>query len=176
MPDITLLPLRRFAGLLLLTALYGCAPTSADHAAGGAGAAPPAAPPGAPAGTCWDRHISPAVIETVTVQVLDRAEQRGPEDQIIQPAVFRTETRQDIVRPRSESWLEIPCPEAMTPEFIASVQRALSARDLYHGPINGRMDRNTRTAIHRYQDSSGLQSSTLSLAAARRLGLVAVLQ
>lgn len=134
------------------------------------------APPGAPEGTCWHRNISPAVIETVTEQVIVRPAERNAAGKIIKPAVFRTVTRQDIVRPRSDSWIEIPCPAQMTPSFIASVQRALAVRGYYQGPITGRIDARTRISLRGYQKETGLDSSALSLDTARQLGLVAVIQ
>ncbi|MDK3016130.1 peptidoglycan-binding domain-containing protein [Pseudodonghicola flavimaris] len=132
------------------------------------------APPGAAPGTCWGRHVSPAVIETVTEQVVARPEKRDAEGTLIRPALYRTETVQKIVRERVETWFERPCDAVMTAEFTASLQRALAARDLYSGPVTGRMDRATRTAVHRYQAERGLDSAILSLETARRLGLVAV--
>ncbi|OIQ42297.1 MAG: peptidoglycan-binding protein [Roseobacter sp. MedPE-SWde] len=142
------------------------------------GLAPPAsqAPPGAPPGTCWHKNTSPAVIQTVTDQVLVTPAVRDDAGQILQPAVFRTVTRQDIVQPRRETWLETPCAEQMTPEFIASLQRALAARGFYRGIASGQIDRATRIAIRRYQKDAGLDSSTLSLDTARQLGLVAIAQ
>lgn len=136
----------------------------------------PQAPPGAAKGTCWHRNTSPAVIETVTEQILIQPEETDADGQVIRPAVFRTVTRQDIVQPRQDSWIEIPCEAQMTPDFIASVQRALAARGYYDGPINSLMDRNTRIALRRFQTEAGLNSSTLSLDTARRLGLIAIAQ
>lgn len=156
-------------GLLALTACTQ--PVSTERANG---PTPRTAPPGAPDGTCWDRHISPAIIETVTMQVLVQPEERDASGTLIQPAVFRTETRQDIVRPRSESWLQITCPVDMTPDFIASLQRALTVRGHYTGPVTGKMDRPTRQAILGFQRRNGLESQQLSLDSARRLGLISV--
>jgi Putative peptidoglycan binding domain len=93
---------------------------------------------------------------------------------VTQPAVYKTETRQEIVRERRETWFLTPCQADMTPEFIASVQRALVARGLYRGNISGEMDAATRAAVRRYQKPQGLNSGILSTAAARKLGLVAV--
>ncbi|KIC19809.1 peptidoglycan-binding domain-containing protein [Leisingera sp. ANG-Vp] len=132
------------------------------------------APPGAAPGTCWSKHTSPAVIETVTSQVLAEPAQLDSSGQVVRPAVFRTETSQQIVQPRQERWFEIPCPASMTPDFIRTIQRALAARGLYRGPIHGQMDKATRSAVRRYQAPLGLDSGTLSLASARKLGLVAV--
>ena len=62
----------------------------------------------------------------------------------------------------------------MTPEFVASVQRALQARDLYYGPINGVMDTDTKRAVQIYQFDQGLDTDILSVSAARSLGLWAL--
>lgn len=158
-----------------LLAMAGCMqPVDPDR---GAERPPPrSAPPGAPDGTCWDRHVSPAIIETVTMQVLVQPEERDASGTLIQPAVFRTETRQDIVRPRSESWLEITCPVDMTPDFIASLQRALTVRGHYTGTVTGKMDRDTRLAVLSYQRRNGLESQSLSLDSARSLGLISVMR
>lgn len=165
-------PLFRSSAILLtLAALSACSPASAP---GTDARSRPAGPPGAAPDSCWDRHVSPAIIETVTVQVLAEPEQRDAEGKLIRPAVFRTETRQDIVRPRTESWLQITCPVDMTPDFIASLQRALAVRGLYKGSVTGRLDRPTRQAILRYQQQHGLESHILSLESARRLGLIAI--
>lgn len=140
------------------------------------GHAKPEAPPGAPPGSCWHRNTSPAVIQTVTDQVLVTPAVTDATGQITQPAVFRTVTRQEIVEPRRDTWIETPCPAQMTPEFIASLQRALAARGHYRGAITGHIDLPTRLAIRRYQKETGQDSSTLSLETARRLGLIAIAQ
>ena len=132
------------------------------------------APPGAPPDSCWSKQVSPAVIETVTSQVLAEPAQLDGSGKILRPAAFRTETSQQIVQPRQERWIEVPCPAKMTPDFIRTVQRALTARGLYQGPVHGQMDAATRKAVRLYQQPLGLDSGTLSLAAARKLGLVAV--
>ncbi|MEX0304161.1 MAG: peptidoglycan-binding protein [Leisingera sp.] len=132
------------------------------------------APPGAAPGTCWSKHTSPAVIETVTSQVLAEPAQLDSSGQVVRPAIFRTETSQQIVQPRQERWFEIPCPGLMTPGFIRTLQRALAARGLYRGPVHGQMDKATRKAVQRYQAPLGLDSGTLSLSSARKLGLIAV--
>ncbi|WP_291738196.1 peptidoglycan-binding domain-containing protein, partial [Leisingera sp. F5] len=82
--------------------------------------------------------------------------------------------RQQIVIPRQKRWIEIPCPAMMTPDFIRTIQRALAARAIYRGPLHGQMDAATRKAVQRYQAPLGLDSGTLTLTSARKLGLVAV--
>lgn len=157
---------------LLLGALSACTPI--EHERSEITRAGQDAPPGAAPGSCWGKHTTPAIIETVTHQVMLQPALVSPDGTVIQPATFKTETRQDIVRPRRKTWFKAPCPEDLTPEFIASVQRALVARSLYHGTITGEMDRATRAAVRRYQETQGLDSSLLSLANARKLGLVAI--
>jgi hypothetical protein len=134
------------------------------------------APPGAAPATCWGKNVTPAIIETVTHQVMLQPAQVMSDGTVAQPAVYKTETLQEIVRERRETWFLTPCPRDMTPEFIASVQRALSARGLYRGDVSGSMNASTRAAVRRYQKPQGLDSGILSLAAARKLGLVAVEQ
>jgi hypothetical protein len=129
-------------------------------------------PPPGPEGACWQADIRPAVIETVTEQVLVRPELRA-EDGSVTPAVYATETHQRMVEDRGTVWFRAPCPAEMTPEFVATLQRALKARGLYLLPLTGVLDAPTRTAIRRYQTARGLDSDHLSLAAARDLGLVA---
>ncbi len=167
----------RSGALALLAGLAGCAAQIPDPAALSEppltrSTLPP--PPGAAPGTCWGRHVSPAVIETVTQQVLVRPAETQPDGTVTRPAAWRTETTQKIVKERRETWFETPCKAQMTPDFIASLQRALAARGLYRGPVNGQMDARTRAAIRRYQKPQGLNSGILSLATARKLGLIAV--
>lgn len=133
-----------------------------------------AAPPGAAPGTCWGKTETPAVIETVTEQVLVQPAEVLSDGSIVTPPIYRTETRQKIVRERRETWFETPCDDVLTVEFVQSLQRALAARGLYSGTPTGEMDARTRHAVRRYQAPEGLDSGILSLAAARRLGLIAI--
>ena len=132
------------------------------------------APPGAAPGTCWGKHTSPALIETVTEQIMLQPAEVRTDGTVEAPAIYKTETHQRIVRERKDTWFETPCPEAQTVEFVSSVQRALSVRGLYRGPITGQMDSPTRAAIRKFQKPQGLDSGILSTAAARKLGLIAM--
>lgn len=158
-------------------------------ALGACGAAPPAVttdlaaallpatgetPPPAPKGACWHRAVTPAVIETVTEQVLATPERRGPDGAVLEPASFRTETSQRIITERRAVWFETPCPPVQDVEFIATLQRALKARGLYLMPLTGTLDEATRSAIRAWQRPRGLDSDVLALASARALGIVAV--
>ncbi|MFC3615235.1 peptidoglycan-binding protein [Lutimaribacter marinistellae] len=160
-----------------LCAVLGCTPAMPDLDA----LAEPqvsrleqAAPPGAAAGTCWGKHVTPGIFETVTEQVVLQPAEVLSDGTVVRPASYKTETRQRIVRERRETWFETPCPAQMTPEFVASVQRALAARGLYRGHVSGEMDARTRAAVRRFQKPEGLDSGILSLASARKLGLVAI--
>ena len=132
------------------------------------GAGPPDADPTA----CYANESTPAVIETVTEQVMLQPPQIASDGTLREPAVFVTETQQRIVQERRELWFEIPCQlQRGDPDFIASVQRALATRGLYLGPTTGVMNRRTMRAVRDFQAPQGLDSGILSLAAARQLGL-----
>lgn len=162
--------------MLLLTglALAGC--DAGVPGAGQSGLAYTLAemPPDAPPGTCWGKVVTPAVIQTVTDHVLVPPADAPTDGTAAAPDVYETRTRQDIVQERDVTWFETPCRADQTPDFIASLQRALGARGLYRGAISGQMDARTHAAIRRFQMPDGLDSGILSLAAARKLGLVAV--
>jgi Putative peptidoglycan binding domain len=130
-------------------------------------------PPDGPPGACWDRDILPTVIETVTEQVQVQPELRNPDGTIRRPAIFRTETSQQIVQERGQVWFRAPCIAQQTIDFIATLQRALKARGFYLLPLTGAYDPATAEAVRRYQASRGFDSPRLTLAAARELGIVA---
>lgn len=160
--------------LLLLGLAAACNATTPATDAPPAAQALNEAPPGAAPGTCWGKIVTPAVIETVTDQIVVQPARLAEDGSVIAPAIYRTETRQQIVEERRTTWFETPCADRQTPEFVASLQRALRARGLYRGAVDGRMDGSTRAALRRYQAPRGLDSGILSLRTARELGLVAV--
>lgn len=131
-------------------------------------------PDGAAPGTCWGKTISPAVIETVSREVLLQPAQVSSDGRIQQPAVYKKEELQQIVQARQETWFETVCPNSLTENFVASLQRALTARGSYRGAITGLMDDRTRRAIHKFQLGGGFDSGNLTVTSARTLGLVAV--
>ena len=126
----------------------------------------PERPDGAKPGTCWAKQIKPAVIETQTTQSVIS----GNDGETI----YQTETSQSIIEERQEVWFQVPCQNVMTPEFIESVQRGLTARGYYTGSITGRMDARTAKSIRLMQVPLGIDSQVLSLLGARHLGLVIV--
>ena len=163
----------RFAALLGMLMLSACLQSQTVSQSGtilGNGLAPPDAPPG----TCWGKIPTPAVIETVTEQVLVTPAKMNPDGTIATLPVYREESRQQIVTPRTDRWFEIPCPPAFTVEFVSTLQRALQARGLYSGEVNGNMDDATRRAVLSVQTARGLPSDVMSIETARELGIVAV--
>lgn len=134
------------------------------------------APAGAPPGTCWGKIPTPAVIETVTEQILVTPARVNSDGAVTTPPVYRTESRQQIVTPRTDRWFEIPCPPAFTVEFVSTLQRALQARGQFTGAVSGDMDDATRRAVFAVQTAAGLPSDVLSIETARDLGIVAVLR
>ncbi|KIN71734.1 peptidoglycan-binding domain-containing protein [Sulfitobacter guttiformis] len=132
------------------------------------------APAGAAPGTCWGKIPTPAVIETVTEQILVTPAKTNPDGTLSALPVYREERRQQIVTPRTDRWFEIPCPPAFTIEFVSTLQRALQARGQYTGAVSGDMDDATRRAVLAVQTAGGLPSDVLSIETARELGIVAV--
>ncbi|MGO4916486.1 peptidoglycan-binding domain-containing protein [Pseudogemmobacter sp. W21_MBD1_M6] len=131
-------------------------------------------PPGAEPGSCWGRDITPAVLETVTHQVQVDPATQDAAGKILSPATYRTETTQQIVQERAVVLFQTPCPDLVDTEFTASLQRALSARGLFAGEINGTYDGRTQRAVRAFQMAEGgPNSGILSLEGARLLGLVA---
>ena len=125
-------------------------------------------------GRCIGRAITPAVIETVTAQELDQPAVMGPDGAVLQPARYRSVIRQNITRNRQEVLFETICPPVFTPEFVATLQRALATRGYYAGPITGVLDRATGRAVQDYQRQIGPDSPLLSIGAARALGIVSL--
>ncbi len=131
-------------------------------------------PPATPQAACWGRDTIPAMIETVTETVLDQPELRDKDGKVTRPAGYSSTARQRMVHDRQEVYIRTPCYNQLTPDTIATLQRALKARGYYLQPLTGDLDPATMTAIRRYQADHGLDTPVLSLKAAETLGLVAV--
>ena len=160
---------------LLLGLAAGCAPLPAS----GPGRVAPDADQGqiltGTDGKCYGRQITPAVIETVTEQIVVQPAVLNTDGSVRSPAAFRTVTRQRILTERREVEFEAVCASVLTPEFIASLQRALEARGGYSGPVTGAWDARTARAVQAWQTARGGPSSpVLAIATARDLGLVSL--
>ncbi len=135
-----------------------------------------AAPPGAPEGSCWGKEVTAPEYKTVKGHILVQPAQVLADGTVISEPIYKREDRKVAVKPQKELWFRTPCEADLPPDFTATLQRALQARGLYHGPVTGTMDARTQRAVRRYQAPQGLDSSILSLTGARKLGLVAVEQ
>ncbi|MBO6854760.1 MAG: peptidoglycan-binding protein [Marivivens sp.] len=126
-------------------------------------------------GTCQARSITPAIIETVTEQIIVQPAELSATGEVLEPATFRTVTRQAIVQERREVLFDAVCPRDLTADFVSALQRALIVRGFHAGGVTGEYDRLTRAAVQSFQRrTDGPDTSTLSLASAQRLGLVAI--
>lgn len=84
------------------------------------------------------------------------------------PAVYRDEVKSEIITPARTERVEVICEASAVPDFIKSLQRALRARGLYDGEIDGKSGPATRAAIKEYQSGA---SEILTIESARSLGL-----
>ena len=125
-------------------------------------------------GECYADDVTPAVIHTVTEQVVQQPAQTDDSGKVTTPAVYRTETRQMIVEERKTLRFEALCEAKIDRAFIENLQRALKARGFYDGPDNGKMNSGTRRAIRLYQIDQGIDSTILSHETAQQLGLIAI--
>ncbi len=132
------------------------------------------APAGARPGSCWARDVTPAVLETRTAQVLEQPAILNADGSLLAPAIYATEIQQEIVTPRREYVFETLCAEEITPEFVASLQRALQVRGKYDGVISGEINPATEAALRLYQQAQGVETALLTIETARELGLAAV--
>lgn len=146
---------------LSLAALAGCQTQSLGAPSGEVGrAAPPAQTLTATStDACWATDTVPAVVQTVYVD---------------NPETGAREPHQVTISQAENRMFAVPCPDQMTSELTASLQRALSARGHYSGAITGTYDAATAEAVRSYQAPLGLNSARLSLDAAQQLGLVAL--
>ncbi len=125
-------------------------------------------------GRCYAFDPGPDRFTTVTQQVMIVPEVRDDAGKVTQPAVFRNEDRRVRVPPETVTRFEVVCPQSLSQSFVASLQRALSARGAYQGQINGRLDQTTQSAIRAFQTTSGRHSAILAVKTAQSLGLIAV--
>lgn len=70
--------------------------------------------------------------------------------------------------------IRILCDADLTPARVTELQRALAARDLYAGPVNGKNSPATREAVRRYQALFGRDDPQLTWPAAEALGIVEI--
>jgi len=76
-----------------------------------------------------------------------------------------------MVSPSKVVWKKVVCQSSMGSSTIQGVQRALKAKGLYSGPIDGIYGSATKSAIRSYQKAKGLPVAGLSVATMESLGL-----
>lgn len=132
------------------------------------------APTNAAPGTCWDKTTTPAVVRTVTEDILVQPAQISSTGTVQTPPVYRSQTRDVILEERKDTWFQIVCASDLTPEFVSSVQRALELRGHFNGPISGEVGPLTRSAIAKFQTEADIPAADmgkLTIEGARKLGL-----
>lgn len=122
-------------------------------------------------GQCWASQTRPAVIETVTEQIEETAASTAPDGTEIS-ATYRTQTTQRVIGDREMEYFRTPCEDVFSTYFLETLQRAMAARGLYAAPVTGVLDTATASAIRNWQRPRGIDSATLSLQAAKILGLL----
>ncbi len=125
-------------------------------------------------GKCFAKDTSPAVIETITTQVVARPAELDADGNEITPAIFDERTVPRMISERQELRFETICPPDYTSEFVSTVQRALIVRGFYKGAVNGLLDASTSDAIKRFQSGLGLNTPFLAVETARKLGAIAL--
>lgn len=125
-------------------------------------------------GRCWAREITPAVYDQVMGELQVVQAEIAEDGTVIRPPIYRKAPVARVVTPRGELKFEAPCGYQMTPDFVASTQRALAARGYFSGNVTGEVDAPTTAAIRKFQKERGLESGQMSLETARSLGLVAI--
>ena len=149
-------------GTLCITGLSACNTTAVDEIARRSG------------DQCYFEKITPAEISTQVKTRLVQPEKRNTAGQLVSPAQYETTRTQTITKARSTTKIDAVCPEDLTPEFIASLQRAFKARGLFSSTITGLIDTSTRRIILNFQSVWGVKSATVMKATAQELGLVVV--
>ena len=158
---------------VILAGFVGLGACSQESGPSGVGSAKlgATAPRDAAPGTCWDKKVTPAKVETYIEDILVQPAQISTSGTIQSPPVYKSETRQRILSERQEDFVQIPCLQDLTEEFVASLQRALGARGYYAGPPSGALDGLTLDAITRFQADNGQSRKVLTVETAQMLGL-----
>ena len=118
-------------GTLSITGLSACNTTAVDEIARRSG------------DQCYFEKITPAEISTQVKTRLVQPEKRNTAGQLVSPAEYETTRTLTITKARSITKIDAVYPEDLTPEFIASLQRAFKARGLFSSTITGSMDTST---------------------------------
>lgn len=125
-------------------------------------------------GRCFARQAGPTQTTVVTELVEVMPEVRDRNGVLTTPGIFRNVTRPRTVQTGEGAPFETICPQIYTPDFVATLQRALIVRRAYDGQVTGLMDEATSLAVQQFQRQRGIDSPLLEIGVARDLGIVAV--
>lgn len=126
------------------------------------------------AGVCFAQAAPQTQTRIVTEQVEIVPAVVADDGRVVTPAVFRDQSRPATEIVRDGAKFEALCPMEFTPERLQTLQRALTVRQAYAGPITGVLDTATQTAIQQFQAAQGIDSPVLSRTNAEMLGIVPV--
>lgn len=108
----------------------------------------------------------PAEYESIAAQQLITP---ASERRIVIPARTRTVTSREQTEPGKLEWRQVLCEKDMTPEIIASIQRALQREGFNPGPADGVAGRNTFDAVEKFQTENGLGRGGITFEALEKL-------
>lgn len=126
------------------------------------------------AGRCFAQQDAPTEVQIVTTLIEVQAAVKDRNGVVTSPAIFRNVARPQTVAVGEGARFETVCPQVYTPQFVATLQRALIVRRAYDGAVTGLMDSPTSLALQQFQRGMGVDSPLLAIAVARDLGIVAV--
>jgi peptidoglycan hydrolase-like protein with peptidoglycan-binding domain len=95
----------------------------------------------------------PAEYETVSVRKLV---QPGKESRTKIPAKYRTVTKTEKIADAELAWKPVLCQVNATPSNVMALQRALESKGYTVGPIDGKLGRQTFSAVSRYAAENGI--------------------
>lgn len=124
-------------------------------------------------GRCFARMAGPVQTTIVTELVEVMPAERDRNGVVTSPAIFRNVTRPQTVQTGPGARFETLCPQRLTADFVATLQRALIVRRAFAGPVTGNYDDATSLAVQQFQRNQGIDSPLLSIDVARQFGLVA---
>ncbi len=112
-------------------------------------------------------EIVPPVYETVTVQTLATP---AREETVVIPATYKTVEKRVVTGGGGLEWRTVLCDTNASPEKIAEVQRALTAKG-YAVPDDGAFGPATLKAMESYQRDNGLPVGYLTVSTVESLGV-----
>lgn len=119
-----------------------------------------------PAVTEWVDLPPRTVTRKVKKLVTPASERRLPTEARYEEVVHRV-----VTTPGHAEWRSILCEDNLTPALVREVQRQLTDRGFYAGPIDGRLGGGTDKAIRQFQTIEELPAGPLSAQTLQALGV-----